>query len=62
MADKKVTQLTSLTTPASEDLMLVIDNPNGTPTSKQITVKICSVVRPVTQVLLGHLPFLLTLH
>ena len=39
MADKKVTQLTSLTTPASEDLMLVIDNPNGTPTSKQITVK-----------------------
>ena len=39
MADKKVTQLTSLTTPASDDLMLVIDNPNGTPTSKQITVK-----------------------
>ena len=39
MADKKVTQLTSLTTPASEDLMLVIDNPSGTPTSKQITVK-----------------------
>ena len=39
MADKKVTQLTSLTTPASEDLMLVIENPNGTPTSKQITVK-----------------------
>ena len=39
MADKKVTQLTSLTSPASEDLLLVINNPSGTPTSKQITVK-----------------------
>ena len=39
MADKKVTQLTSLTSPASEDLLLVIDNPSVTPTSKQITVK-----------------------
>ena len=39
MADKKVSQLTSLTSPASGDLLLVIDNPSGTPTSKQITVK-----------------------
>ena len=39
MADKKVSQLTSLTSPASEDILLVIDNPAGTPTSKQITVK-----------------------
>jgi hypothetical protein len=39
MADKKVSQLTALTTPSSEDLLLVIDNPNGTPTSKKITLK-----------------------
>lgn len=39
MADKKVTQLTSLTTGASEDLFLVVDDPNGTPASKSITHK-----------------------
>ena len=39
MADQKVTQLTSLTTPTSEDLLLIVDNPGGTPASKQISVK-----------------------
>ena len=39
MADKKVTQLTSLTTGASEDALLIVDDPNGTPASKQITLK-----------------------
>lgn len=39
MADKKVSQLTALTTPASEDLLLIIDDPNGTPASKRITLK-----------------------
>lgn len=39
MADKKVTQLTSLTTPAAADLLLIIDDPSGTPVSKQITLK-----------------------
>ena len=39
MADKKVSQLTSLVTTAAEDLLLVIDDPNGTPTSKNMTVK-----------------------
>lgn len=39
MADQKVSDLSSLTTPASEDLLLVVDNPNGTPASKSITLK-----------------------
>ncbi len=39
MADKKVSQLSSLGATASEDLLLVIDDPNGVPTSKNVTVK-----------------------
>lgn len=39
MADKKVSALTALTTSASEDLLLIVDDPNGTPASKKITVK-----------------------
>jgi len=39
MADSKVTQLPTLVGPASEDLLYVIDNPNGTPASKKITLK-----------------------
>lgn len=39
MADKKVSQLTALATTTSDDLLLVVDDPNGTPASKNITVK-----------------------
>ncbi len=39
MADKKVSQLTSLTTTAAPDLLLIVDDPNGTPVSKNMTVK-----------------------
>ena len=39
MADKKVTQLTTLATPNDEDLLLLVDDPNGTPVSKKIDVK-----------------------
>lgn len=36
MADTKVSDLPTLTTPANEDLLYVIDNPSGTPASKNI--------------------------
>ena len=39
MADKKISALTSLTTPNDEDLLVIIDDPNGTPISKKVTVK-----------------------
>jgi hypothetical protein len=39
VADKKVSQLTSMTSPASPDLLLIINDPNGTPESQKITVK-----------------------
>ena len=39
MADKKVTQLTTLATPNDEDLLLLVYDPNGTPVSKKIDVK-----------------------
>lgn len=39
MADKKVTQLTALTAPANNDLLLIIDDPSGSPVSKKITLE-----------------------
>jgi hypothetical protein len=39
MADKKVTQLTALTAPANNDLLLIIDDPSGSPISKKIEVE-----------------------
>ena len=39
MADKKVTQLTALTAPANNDVLLIVDDPAGTPVSKKITVQ-----------------------
>ncbi len=50
MADKKVTQLTSLTTPVAADLLLIIDDAGGTPVSKQITVKNLAGALPNTSV------------
>jgi len=39
MADKKISELNTLTSAASEDLLVIVDDPNGTPISKQITIK-----------------------
>jgi len=39
MADKKISQLSTMTQWSSEDRLLVIDDPNGTPTGKTITTK-----------------------
>lgn len=36
MADKKITQLTALTAPANTDLILIVDDPSGTPVSKKV--------------------------
>lgn len=38
MADKKVTQLTAMTTTAGNDLLYVVDDATGTPVSKKITM------------------------
>jgi hypothetical protein len=37
MADKKVTALDAVTTVAADDLLLIVDDPSGTPTSKKVT-------------------------
>lgn len=39
MADKKVTQLTALIAPANTDLLLIIDDPAGSPISKKIALE-----------------------
>ena len=39
MADRKISELTSVTSLVAEDLVPVVDNPNGTPQTKSITVK-----------------------
>ena len=37
MADSKITALPELTTVAGGDLVAIVDDPSGTPTSKKIT-------------------------
>jgi hypothetical protein len=38
MADKKVSELTAITSISGDDLLLVVNDPNGTPASNKITV------------------------
>ena len=35
---KKITELTSLGAPSGDDLLLIVDNPSGTPVTKSVTV------------------------
>ena len=39
MADSKISQLTELTAPVAEDLIPVVDDPNGTPINKFLRIK-----------------------
>jgi hypothetical protein len=39
MADKKITELNENTTPATEDILIQVDDPSGTPETKKITVQ-----------------------
>ncbi len=39
MADTKISALAALITPNDEDLLVIIDDPNGTPVSKSISIK-----------------------
>lgn len=38
MADQKITALTALTTPTTDDLLAIVDDPSGTPITKKITL------------------------
>lgn len=38
MADQKISELTELLSPAAADLLAIVDDPSGTPTTKKITV------------------------
>ena len=35
----KVTAYTELTTPAPEDILMIVDDPSGTPTTKKVTLQ-----------------------
>lgn len=39
MADSTISGLTALTTPAAEDLLVVVDDPSGSPVNKKITLR-----------------------
>jgi hypothetical protein len=38
MADKKVSELTALTEVSGDDLLLVVNDPSGSPTSRKVTL------------------------
>ena len=40
MADKalKISELTAITAPSGDDILVIVDDPSGTPTTKKVTV------------------------
>lgn len=38
MADQKLTALTAMTSPTTDDLLYIVDDPSGTPASRKITL------------------------
>jgi hypothetical protein len=55
MADKKVTQLTELTTTADSDLLYIVDDATGTPVSKKVTVTNFFSTVPANTTITGRL-------
>ena len=55
MADKKITELTALTTPNQKDLIYVVDDPTGTPASKRISLHNLFVSVPANTSITGTL-------
>ena len=39
MADKRISGLTAMTTISKDDILLVVDDPAGTPTNKKISIE-----------------------
>ena len=38
MADQKITQLTEVTSPTTDDMLAVVDDPSGTPITKKLSI------------------------
>lgn len=50
MANKKITELTNLATPAGADIMAIVDDVAGTPTTKKVTATNLMTLAPVQSV------------
>ena len=50
MANKKITELTALTTPAGADILAIVDDVAGTATTKKVTVTNLMTLAPVQSV------------
>lgn len=55
MADSKITELTSLVSPSSDDLLIIVDDPNGSPTNKKIVVEDVIKLKGATFVTTGSI-------